>query len=599
MNTKIYITIFSLLLGHLVLSAQNSSSKLNELNNYIDHSIDIRTSQVRIGISSSNNKVATAYVQSVMQSGGVPIIIPTITDINSLRSIVTDLDGLILSGGEDFSPEYYNEKPSDKLGEVDTKRDTSDLALIKLATDRNIPILGICRGEQGINVAFGGKLIQDIPSQISSTINHNQTERADTATHQVKIVKESKLAKILGTDSILVNSLHHQAVKDVAPGFRVAAYSEDGIIEAIEAYPHRKILAVQWHPERLAEAGDTNMAKLFAHLISEAKIYNKAKRLHQRILTIDSHTDTPLAFKQKGYNLAKRDTNYVNLPKMQEGMLDAVFMAAYTAQGARDQKSSKKAVIYITNMVSQIHQQAELHPDLCGIAMNRDDITRLKSEGKKAILIGVENGYAIGKDIKNLQKYYDMGGRYMTLCHTKDNDICDTSSQTENEWGGLSPFGEKVVKEMNKLGMLIDISHASINTFYDVLKISNKPIIATHSSVRSLCEHDRNLTDDQIKAIAKNNGVVQVCMVDLFINPETQKASLEDAIDHIDYIVDLVGIDYVGIGTDFDGGGRLIGLEGANDLLNITIKLIERGYTDEDIEKIWGGNLLRVLEEAI
>lgn len=596
------IVITTLLFSLSVFAfSQNKGLKLTDFNKNIDSQIDIRQERVpRIGISSSNYNtgasVSEGYIKSVLKAGGEPIIIPPITEVSLLRNIVKELDGLVLIGGVDFAPSYYKEKAIEQLGEVDSIRDVSDLTLIKLATDWNVPILGICRGEQGLNVAFGGTLYQDIPSQLNTQINHSQKEKGHVGTHNVNIDANSRLAKILGTTLIKTNSFHHQSVKDVAPYFKAVAHSEDGIVEAIEAYPNRNIMAVQWHPEIHTSHGDTIMLKLFENLLSDAKMYKRAKELHTRILSIDSHADTPLNYrKHDGYNFASRDSSLVDLPKMQEGRLDAMFMAAYTGQGERDAKSSEKAVEYISTMVKNVILQATIHADLCGIATTKEDVIRLKTEGKKALFIGVENGYAIGKDIKNLKMYYDMGVRYMTLCHTKDNDICDTSSQTENEWGGLSPFGRKVIKEMNKLGMMVDISHAGISTFNDVIKLSTKPIIATHSSVRELCEHDRNLTDEQLKAIAKNGGVVQICMVDLFINPDNPKASLEDAINHIDYVVNMIGVDHVGIGSDFDGGGRLLGLEGANDMINITIKLLERGYSEHDIEKIWGGNLLRVL----
>ena len=599
MKNALFI-ILSMLLTTSSTYSQNSENKLTIFNKAIDKSIDIRKEKaLRIGLSSSNYdskiSVQKGYVASVVKAGGEPIILPTLTDANALRNILADLDGLVLIGGIDIDPSYYNEKAIEGLGEVDSIRDISDLTLIKLATDINLPILGICRGEQGLNIALGGTLYQDIPSQLKTEINHSQTEVGSEPTHIVNIEPDSRLAKILGTTSLMTNSFHHQSVKDVAPHFRAVAHSEDGVIEAIEAYPHRNILAVQWHPEKNVLAGDTVMLKLFENLLNDANTYRKAKELHKKILSIDSHVDTPSNFKYDGYDLASRDSSLVDIPKMQEGRIDAVFMAAYTAQGKRDSKSSEEAVEYISTMVKQINLHARIHEDVCGLATSKEDLIRLKSEGRKALFIGVENGYGIGKDIKNLQIYYDMGVRYMTLCHTRDNDICDTSSQTENEWGGLSPFGKDVVKEMNRLGMMIDISHVGVNTFNDVIELSTKPIIASHSSVRELCEHDRNLTDDQLRAIAKNNSVVQVCMVDLFINPDNPKASLEDAMAHIDYVVRIAGINHVGIGSDFDGGGRLIGLEGANDMINITVKLLERGYSDEDIEKIWGGNLLRVL----
>ncbi|WP_446787597.1 dipeptidase, partial [Macellibacteroides fermentans] len=222
------------------------------------------------------------------------------------------------------------------------------------------------------------------------------------------------------------------------------------------------------------------------------------------------------------------------------------------------------------------------------------DLIRLKKEGKKAFFIAVENGYAMGKDLRNLERFKEEGVTYITLCHNGSNDLCD-SAVGEPEWDGLSPLGKEAVKEMNRLGIMVDVSHASKATFYDVLKESSVPVIASHSSVRALCDHPRNLTDDQIRAIAAKGGVVQICLYNEFINPEPAKASIDDALEHIRYVVDLVGVDYVGIGSDFDGGGELLGCRSSNELIQITVKLLGLGYTEPEIEKIWGGNLLRVM----
>lgn len=329
-------------------------------------------------------------------------------------------------------------------------------------------------------------------------------------------------------------------------------------------------------------------------------IYKKAKEIHQKYLTVDTHADTPLCFiRIPEYNFGKDgDDSEVNLPKMQEGMLDGIFLAAYMAQGPRDEKSLIDAVKYAGVIIDSIYNQVEKNKTLCDIALTTGDLVRLKNEGRKAIFIGIENGYAIGKNIDNLRMFRNRGVNYMTLCHTKNNDICDSSSDSITEWGGLSPFGYKVIKEMNKLGMIIDLSHASENTFWDVIKESNAPVVVTHSSVRALCDHDRNLTDMQMKALAQINGVMQLCPVDIFITKSGKNASLEQFIDHIDYAVKLIGINHVGIGSDFDGGGGLIGLRGANDMMNITVKLLERNYTEEDIAKILGGNFLRVMNHV-
>ena len=235
-----------------------------------------------------------------------------------------------------------------------------------------------------------------------------------------------------------------------------------------------------------------------------------------------------------------------------------------------------------------------LHPDRMVIATTPQEIRTIKAQGKKAICLGIENGYALGKLVENLRMFKEMGVSYITLCHNGDNDICD-SARGKQEWKGLSPFGKEVVKEMNRLGIMVDISHAAESTFYQVLEVSETPIIASHSSARPLCDHPRNLTDDQLKALAAQGGVAQICLYKGFINKEEEKASLSDAIRHINHIVDLIGIDHVGIGSDFDGDGELIGCSATNELINITVRLLEEGYTEEDIRKIWGGNLLRVM----
>lgn len=202
------------------------------------------------------------------------------------------------------------------------------------------------------------------------------------------------------------------------------------------------------------------------------------------------------------------------------------------------------------------------------------------------------------KDLKNIKKYKQMGVNYITLCHSYDNDICHSSTHTEDATQGLTQFGREVVKEMNRLGIMIDISHASEGTFWDVIKYSTQPIIASHSSSKALCDHDRNLTDEQLRALAKNGGVAQLCLLDAYINKKTKAASICDAVEHLDHMIKVAGIDHVGIGTDFDGGGGLQGCKGDNDLINLTIKMIEKGYTEEDLRKIWGGNLLRVMKQV-
>lgn len=556
-----------------------------------------------IGLSASHQEggrstVPGTYIQSVLKAGGAPVIIPALTDGATLRSIVANLDGLILTGGADINPLWYGEQPVEQLQEVDPVRDQYELKLLKLATDRNIPVLGICRGEQLINVAFGGTLYQDIPSQRESHIKHVQSLPDHTPSHLLTVAAGSQLEQITGRQQLMANSVHHQAVKEVAPGFKATAFTSDSIVEAIEAWPDRPIMGVQWHPEGLTMGGDTLMLKLFRFLVGKADTFHLAKEMHERILSVDTHTDTPFWFKRPGFSIADREKNRVNLPKMEEGKLDGVFLAAFIWQEKRDDASLQKAVDKTTAIIQSIYEQVEQNKELCGIALTPEDLIRLKQEGKKAFFIGIENGYGIGKELKNIARFKKMGVNYITLCHSYDNDICDSSTHTKKEWDGLSPFGEEVVKEMNRQGVMVDLSHAGESTFWDVMKLTDVPVICSHSSARALCDHDRNLTDEQLRALAENGGVVQLCLLDEYIDKDAKHASITHAIEHIDHMVQVAGIDHVGIGTDFDGGGGLIGCNGDNDLIQITVKLIEKGYTEEDIRKIWGGNLLRVLKQV-
>lgn len=554
---------------------------------------------VSLGHSETKNSVSNTYINSILKNGGVPYLIPVTDDVEVLRQIVAQLDGIVFTGGEDYDPAYYGKEEHEKLGEVNVPRDTYDLTLFKLATDRNIPTLGICRGLQLINVAMGGTLYQDLPSEKPSDVNHSQKEEGTVPTHSVSVVEGSMMHRILGEKEIQVNTFHHQAIDKLAPGLKIVGWAKDSVPEMIEAYPHRQILGTQFHPEIFTANGDALMGKLFKFLVNKADTFKMAKDIHARILSVDTHTDTPLWFTRGNFSLGLRKSNQVSIQKMEEGKLDAQFLAVFLAQKERDEASSQKAVEKCHGMIESIYADVEKYKDYCGIVLTEEDARRLKAEGKKAFFIGIENGYGIGKDIKNVKRFKDMGVQYMTLSHTHDNDICHSSSISEDTSKGLTDFGRKVVKEMNKVGMIIDVSHVSEGTFWDVIKLSKDPIIASHSSVMSLCKHDRNLTDDQIRALAKNGGVIQICIYGGFLHENEKEASVDDVIRHIDYVVNLVGIDYVGIGSDFDGGGGVLGCKGDNDMINITVKLIEKGYSEEDIRKIWGGNFFRVLNQVI
>lgn len=556
----------------------------------------------RIGISSNRKDglscIAETYVQSVLMAGGAPVLIPVITDLEALTAIISGLDGLLMSGGGDINPLYIGEEPIPQLQDVDTFRDEFDLILLRLATNRQLPVMGICRGHQLINVAFGGSVYQDIYSQHTGGVfKHSQAMPREQASHSVRISDtSSRLFEILKKEpDVLVNSVHHQAVKEVAPEFKETAVAPDGINEAME-HPEKEIFSIQWHPEAMASNGDKLMLELFRHHVEAARLFKEAKRIHSRNVILDSHTDTPMIFPGQ-FNIGQKEGGKVNLPLMEEGMVDAAIMVAYIPQGKRDDASLQQATAFAMNRLNEIHRQMEINRGRMNIAHTPQEVWVTKAAGKKAIMLGVENGYAIGKDIRNIARFKELGVSYITLCHNGSNDICD-SARGEAEWGGLSPFGKEVIAEMNRLGILVDVSHAAESTFYDALEISTQPIIASHSSARALCDHPRNLTDDQLKALAAKQGVVQVCLYKGFINEDAEKASLTDAVRHINHIVDLIGIDHVGIGSDFDGDGELIGCRASNELINITVRLLKDGYSENDIAKIWGGNLLRVMSRV-
>lgn len=545
----------------------------------------------RIGISANRKDgqtcLAETYIQSVIQAGGAPVVIPATTDLRVLTAVVQDLDGILMSGGGDINPLFVGEEPLPALQDVDTLRDRYDLLLIRLASNRQIPLMGICRGHQMLNAVFGGTLYQDIYSQADTdVIKHSQKMAREEASHTVHLEDGCVIA---------VNSFHHQAVKDVAPEFVQTAVAPDGINEGMR-HPEKSVFSVQWHPEAMAIHGDEEAQALFNHFIEEARIFRQAKELHQRIVTLDSHTDTPMIFPGH-FNIGEKQGGKVNLPFMEEGRIDAAFMVAYIPQGERDEASLAKATAYAEERLKEVIRQEQLNPMRMGIARTPDDLLRLKQAGKKAIFLGIENGYALGKDVNNVRKFRDMGVSYITLCHNGDNDLCD-SARGKGEWKGLSPLGKQMVAEMNRLGVMVDISHAAESTFYDVLACSRYPIIASHSSARALCNHPRNLTDDQLKAIAGQGGVVQLCLYKGFINEEAEKASVSDAIRHINHMVDLIGVEHVGIGSDFDGDGELIGCRASNELINITMHLLKEGYSETDISRIWGGNFLRVMRQV-
>ncbi|NOU62198.1 dipeptidase [Marinifilum caeruleilacunae] len=376
-------------------------------------------------------------------------------------------------------------------------------------------------------------------------------------------------------------------------------------------------------------------------------VEEKAAEIHNHAFTIDTHVDTPYHLLNKDFNISEYHPyeaggSRVDFPRMKEGGLDGIFFAAFTSQRERSEENILIAREKADELIDSIYAACNKYSDMAEVALDVADGYRLEREGKRAIYIGLENGFPIGTEISEVERYYNKGVRYITLCHTSNNDICDSSTDREGpEFNGLSKFGEEVVKEMNRLGILIDVSHISDSSYYDVIELSSAPIIASHSCARAICDNPRNLSDDMLKALAKNGGVIQMCILDDYVkapnkNSERyqkemelreryrkagkmtkeeeqkiwaewrqmqidypkEKPSVADAVDHIDHIVKVIGIDYVGIGTDFDGGGGLKDCADVSQMMNITIELLKRGYTKEEIHKIWGGNFMRVFKQV-
>lgn len=333
-------------------------------------------------------------------------------------------------------------------------------------------------------------------------------------------------------------------------------------------------------------------------LVAKATTYKRAKALMQRIFTLDSHNDLACEYSD-GASIGRRFTNQVSVQKMTEGYLDATFAVAYLHQGSNDAAATAKAVVKCGDIITQIENDVKSVGDFCGIARTEAEARALKVQGKKVVFIGIENAYGIGTDISNVRRYRDRGVTYMTLCHTGDNAVCHTSAaKSPNNHLGLTEFGKQVVAEMNACGMLIDLSHTSEKTFWDVCAISKAPVVCTHSGAKALYGHDRNITDAQLRELKRIGGVCQVYFVDAFMRKDRANASINEMIQHILHCIDVAGIDCVGIGCDFDGGGGGKGINGMNDAINVTVRLMEAGLSDSDLEKLWGGNFLRALGEA-
>ena len=397
----------------------------------------------------------------------------------------------------------------------------------------------------------------------------------------------------------------------------------------------------------LTNSCNENIKRKDSKTETEEELIERALKIHKKVLTLDTHADTPLRMIEPGFDMSERhDPNEtgskVDYPRMKEGGLDAIFFAAFVAQDIRDEQGNDRAKALCLQMIDSIITSTERNSDIVGLALNPKDAYELEKEGKRAIYIGIENGYPIGNDVSNVEEFYNKGVRYITLVHSSNNDIADSATDPNgSEHGGISDLGVEVINEMNRLGIMVDVSHGSDSLFYDAIKYSKAPIIASHSNARSVTNHRRNMSDEMLRLIAENGGVVQLTMLADYLreNPVNEErdnaisvlrekanasrnltdeqraklrkslqkiyekypappATVSHVVDHIDHIIKIAGIDHVGIGCDFDGGGGIQGVFDASEVMNITIEMVKRGYSESDIEKIWGGNLIRVFEEV-
>lgn len=577
--------------------------------------------------------IREVFHKQVIDAGGTPLLIPPTTDTQVIVNILNRIDGLLLTGGADVNPLWEGEEPICNMGSINNKRDLSELLTTRLAYNRQIPIFAVCRGLQVLAIALGGKVQQHIydPYIIEETeekklarmksvttlrpakLKHDQSASFNEPTHSIKIAPDSVLYSIYKQEKIFVNSFHHQAVSMPGKRFKVTAYAPDGVIECMESAEFKPIMGVQWHPEWLEEDGQ----KLFKWFVNEADSFRTAKQLHTRILTLDTHCDTPMFFPQ-GVDFAKRDPRILyDLHKMTEGHQDAVTMAAYLPQPRIGETFSSKIDVeglkrfnpeltdvlnnltptsYADLIFNKIEKIVKDNNRYLSIARTPSDLYEDKRKGRKSIMFAIENGLALEGDLANVKYFAQRGVTYITLCHNGDNDICD-SARGSNLHGGVSKFGAAVIREMNRNGIMVDLSHGAEKSFYDALEISSQPIVCSHSNSKALCNVPRNLTDDQLRALAKKGGVAHITLYHGFLRKEGT-ASVLDAIAHLEHAIRIMGIDYVGIGTDFDGDGTVCGMADASEMINFTRHLLARKYSERDIEKIWGGNWLRVMAQV-
>ena len=539
----------------------------------------------------------SAYYRQIVEAGGTPMLIPPVNDNDVIMSTLDHIDALLLTGGADFNPLWHGDEPIPGLHHINRERDLPELMLTRYAYYRQIPILGICRGMQTLAIALDGHIQQDLPNA-EVRMKHSQDADREEPTHTVFVQKDTLLKKIYNCDRMFVNSFHHQAVDEVSDKLRISATAADKVVEAVESNEHKPILGVQWHPEWLGKDGQP----LFKWLVDEARLLMEAHRFHRRNITVDSHCDTPMFFPQ-GIDFEQRDPRILyDLHKMRDGGPDAVTMAAYLPQPKEGERFVDIAPFkvdgpraYADLIFDKIDETVLAHSGYIALARNRVEIEANKRADKKSLMIGIENGLAIEDDLKNVEHFAKRGIVYITLCHNGDNQICDSARKSACTHGGVSPFGEQVIHEMNRLGLMVDLSHAGERSFYDALEISKTPIVCSHSNAKALCDVPRNLTDEQMKALAAKGGVCQITLYNGFLRTDG-KACIDDAMAHLYHAIDVMGIDHVGLGTDFDGDGGVPGLADASELINFTKALLRRRFSEEDMAKIWGGNWLRVME---
>ncbi|MDD4030703.1 MAG: dipeptidase [Bacteroidales bacterium] len=324
----------------------------------------------------------------------------------------------------------------------------------------------------------------------------------------------------------------------------------------------------------------------------------KVERLHDSILSVDTHNDFAMALAFPG----RRSTvtkGQVSFELMKKGRLDAAFFAAYQDQGPCTPEGHERAKYLADSMLRSLHKYAAEHRQMGGVAYTAGDLKALKQQGRAAMLLSIENAYCLGQDISLVEHYYRMGVRMIGLTHNGNNCVADAAMDSLEIHGGLSPFGYQVIQEMNRLGMIVDVSHASRKTCLQAVQASRTPVMASHSGVYNLKETPRNLTDEEILAIAGKGGLIQISIGRYFLSYQPKaEVGLEHLLEHIKYVIDLAGIDHVGIGSDFDGGGGIVGVEDMGKMKAITRALLEQGYSEGDIGNLWGGNVLRLMEEV-